>query len=259
MSAVPKLPPGYTLVALDETDSTNEEARRRAEAGARAGTLIWARSQRRGRGRLGRVWSSPPGNLYCSLLLRPDLPMAEAAKLSFVAGLAVGEALIELLPEGTRVGYKWPNDVLVGGCKAAGILLESMTLGARLASLVIGVGINVESHPEGLAYPVTSLKAQGSAATVAETLEAYMRRFDAWLGRWQEQGFAPVRQAWLARAVGLGGPIEVRFGERTLSGAFADLDPSGALILREADGGRRAISAGEVFLPPGPGSENRVR
>jgi len=259
VSEAPKLPPGYTLVALDEVDSTNEEARRRAEAGAPPGTLIWARSQRRGRGRLGRRWSSPPGNLYCSLLLRPDLPMAEAAKLSFVAGLAVGEALSELLPEDARVGHKWPNDVLVGGRKVAGILLESMTLGESLASLVIGVGVNVESHPEGLAYPVTSLGAAGSAATVTAVLEAYLRCFDRWLGRWRDQGFAPVRHAWLARAEGLGGPIVVRFGDQVLSGAFADLDHSGALIVREPDGGRRAVSAGEVFFPDRAGRENRVQ
>jgi BirA family biotin operon repressor/biotin-[acetyl-CoA-carboxylase] ligase len=259
VSAAPKLPPGYTLVVLDEVDSSNDEARRRAEAGAPPGTLIWARSQRRGRGRLGRPWSSPPGNLYCSLLLRPDLPMAEAAKLSFVAGLAVGEALSELLPEGAPVGHKWPNDVLVGGRKVAGILLESMTLGERLASLVIGVGVNVESHPEGLAYAVTSLKREGSAATPGAVLEAYLRCFDRWLGRWRDQGFAPVRQSWLARAEGLGGPIEVRFGDQTLCGAFADLDHSGALIIREPDGGRRAISAGEVFLPHRTGPENRVQ
>ncbi len=265
MSAALKLPPAYTLVALDEVDSTNEEARRRAESGAVPGTLVWARSQRRGRGRRGRVWSSPPGNLYCSALLCPNAPLAEAVKLSFVAGLAVGEALSALLPGGARIGHKWPNDVFVGGRKASGVLLQSVSLGGNHDWLIVGVGINVASYPRDLArdpardlaYAATSLRAEGSDATVAEVLEAYVWRLERWLERWRREGFAPVREAWLARAEGLGGPIEVRLGDETLRGAFADLDPSGALILHVRGGGRRAISAGEVFLRPRAGAENR--
>lgn len=259
MNAVLKLPPAYTLVALDEVDSTTEEARRRAEAGAAPGTLVWARSQRRGRGRRGRVWWSPPGNLYCSALLRPNAPLTEAVKLSFVAGLAVGEALSTLLPGGVRIGHKWPNDVFVGGRKAAGILLQSVGLGGDHDWLIVGVGINVASHPLDLAYAATSLRAEGSDATVEQTLEAYVWRLERWLERWRREGFAPVREAWLARAEGLGGPIEVRLGDETLSGAFADLDHSGALIVQLKGGGRRAISAGEVFLRPRAGPENRVQ
>ena len=259
MNAAPDLPPAYRLVALDVVDSTNEEARRLAAAGAEPGTLVWAQRQSRGRGRRGRSWLSPRGNLYCSLLLRPECPPAEVAKLCFVAGLAVGDALSEFLPEGLRISHKWPNDVLVEGRKTAGILLESATAGgANWAWLVIGVGVNVASHPARTEYPATSLAAEGAEAQVAAVLEAYVRRLDCWLGRWRCEGFAPVREAWLARAEGLGGPVEVRLPSETLTGTFAELDVDGALILVTADGGRVKVAAGEVFVPQAGGVANRV-
>ena len=257
--AVPNLPPAYRLAALDEVDSTNEEARRRAVAGAGSGTLIWARRQTRGRGRHGRTWVSPPGNLYCSLLLRPECPPAEAAKLGFVAALAVGEAVAGFLPERVRVGFKWPNDVLIEGRKVAGILLESASAGdAAVPWLVIGVGVNVASRPARTDYAATSLAAEGTQVEVPAVLAAYVRRLDAWLGLWRVQGFAPVREAWLARAERLGSPLEVRLPGEILTGTFAELDMSGALILATADGSRVKIAAGDVFFPRDLPAENRV-
>ncbi len=121
--APPKLPPAYQLVALERVASTNDEALRLAAEGAEDGTLVWAREQTGGRGRQGRVWSSPPGNLYFSLVLRPDCAPAEAAQLGFVAGVALGEAIGSVAPPLIDVNYKWPNDLLLNGRKAAGILL----------------------------------------------------------------------------------------------------------------------------------------
>ncbi len=259
MIAAPDLPPAYRLVALDEVDSTNAELRRRAAAGAEQGTLVWARRQSAGRGRRGRVWSSPPGNLYCSLLLRPARPPAEVSRLCFVAALAVGEAISALLPAAASVAHKWPNDVLVGGRKVAGILLESATVGGGIVDwVIVGVGVNVARHPDDTSYAATSLAAEGAEASVPDVLGAYVGRLDPWLGRWREEGFAPVRQAWLECAEGLGRPLEVRLARETLSGIFAELDMSGALVLATAGGGRRTVSAGEVFFPPDPGAENQV-
>lgn len=259
MSAVPALPPGYRLVTLDEVDSTNEEAKRGAASGAAAGTVIWARSQRRGRGRRGREWISPPGNLYCSLLLRPEQPPDIVAQLGFAAALAAGQAIAALLPDPEAVRHKWPNDVLVRGRKVAGILLESSgTTGAPLEWLVIGTGVNVASHPDDPERPATSLAAEGAKATVSELLERYLACLDPWLGRWRGEGFEPLRKAWLAHAQGLGEAIEVRLPRGTLAGRFAGLDAAGALIVAEKDGTRRTVTAGEVFLPPAPGSEKRV-
>lgn len=242
--------PPFRKVVLDETDSTNSEARRRAEAGAPDGLAVVARRQTAGRGRRGRRWESPEGNLYVSLLLRPDRPLAEAALLSFVAAVALGEAVAAMLPPEAPIAFKWPNDLLVGGAKCAGMLLESSAAGAgRLDWLIVGVGVNLASHPEGLPYPATDLAAAGAPApTPGAALEAFLGRFAHWRDIWSRRGFAPVRRAWLARAAGLGGPVEVRAGNATLCGTFAGLDPEGAMLLESARG-RRRVTAGDVFFP----------
>ena len=242
--------PPFRKVVLDETDSTNSEARRRAEAGAPDGLAVVARRQTTGRGRRGRRWESPEGNLYVSLLLRPDRPLAEAALLSFVAAVALGEAVAAMLPSEAPIAFKWPNDLLVGGAKCAGMLLESSAAGAgRLDWLIVGVGVNLASHPEGLPYPATDLAAAGAPAPTPDAaLETFLERFAHWRDIWSRRGFAPVRRAWLARAAGLGGPVEVRAGNATLRGTFAGLDPEGAMLLESAHG-RRRVTAGDVFFP----------
>jgi len=248
MQAASNLPPGFHLLALDAVDSTNDEARRLAETGAPDRTLVWAASQSGGRGRHGRQWQSPPGNCYSSLLLRPAVPPAAAAQISFVTALALAEAVTLLLPAGRKVSCKWPNDVLVDGAKISGILLESrMTRPGRVDWLIVGAGINVAHHPAESDYPVTSLHAAGGSATVEQTLATYVARLETWLGRWHRDGFAAVRQAWLDRADGLGQAVRVRLPDRTLNGVFEALDESGALVLLDSDGSRRAIAAGDVY------------
>jgi len=231
-----------------EIDSTNEEAKRQAAAGAPEGTLIWGRMQVQGRGRRGRPWISPPGNLYLSLLLRPERSPATAAQLGFAAALAIGEAVLPLLPPTVPLAYKWPNDVLVGGRKVSGILLESQAAGeGRLDWLVVGIGVNLVSFPEGTEYPATSLAAAGADRVPVETaLEAVAGRFHHWYQCWREQGFAPLRAAWLGRARGLGEGIRVRLPGEETSGRFVGLDGDGALLL-EQGAHRRRIAAGDVF------------
>ena len=222
-------------------------AKELARGGAGEGTLVWALEQTAGRGRRGRLWASPPGNLYSSLILRPACAVDRAAQLGFVAALAVGGALAEMLPP-REISYKWPNDVLLGGRKIAGILLESeMGGGPQPAFVVVGVGINLASAPAGTEFPATALAAESGLRVAPEImLEAYARLFANWLRRWQEEGFAPVRAAWRAQAIALGELIRVRLDGATLCGRFADIDPQGALLL-DQDGERRRISAGEVF------------
>ncbi len=246
----PEMPAKFDLVAFEEIDSTNEEARRRAIAGARDGLLVWARSQNAGRGRRGRWWASPSGNLYTSLLLRPDRPASEAATVSYVAALAVADTVSTLLPSGVAVHCKWPNDVLVTGRKVAGILLESHGGGrGKIDWLIIGVGINVAHYPDATRSSATSLADHGATATVDRVLEVYASAIARWLALWHEQGFAPVRAAWLERAHGIGQAIGVRLAEQTFDGIFESLDDDGALILAEPGGGRRRITAGEIFRP----------
>ena len=158
VNAGPQLPPGYVLRAFDRVESTNDEARRLAEQGADAGVVVVADQQLKGRGRHGRIWQSPPGNLYASLLLRPDCSIAVSAQLSLVASLALAEALVALAPPDADVRVKWPNDVLVRGAKVAGLLLESAAdAGERVAWVVVGSGVNIDSAPADTPYPATAL------------------------------------------------------------------------------------------------------
>jgi BirA family transcriptional regulator, biotin operon repressor / biotin---[acetyl-CoA-carboxylase] ligase len=246
-----ELAPFYRLVRHERIDSTNEEAKRLAAADAPNGTLVWAGEQTAGRGRRGRGWVSPVGNLYLSLLLRPRCPPATACQVNFVAGVALAEALSEFLPAGKTASLKWPNDVLIAGAKVSGVLLEaSAAADGTVDWLVVGVGVNVAHAPHDTPYPASSLHREGAHdVTVEDLLKAFARRFQSWYERWQREGFEPVRARWLAWARGLGEPIEVRLERETLHGRFADLDASGALALELADGRRRQVTAGDLYFP----------
>ena len=245
------LPAFFHLVELESCGSTNDEAKERARNAAPEGTLVRAERQTAGRGRRGREWSSPEGNLACSLILRPGLPPAQAALVSFVAALAVAEAVADLIPG--RPTLKWPNDVLVGGAKISGILLESEPgPGGAVDWLVLGTGINVASFPTDAAYPATSLRSAGAAPDINARLvmSSYARHFLVWYRRWLEQGFAPVRAAWLNAAQGLGGPITVRLATETFSGTLVDLDMDGGLLV-ECGAIVRRVTAGDIFFGSG--------
>ena len=243
------LPPAYRLVSLDGVGSTNEEAKRLAREGAEDGTLVWAREQTKGKGRSGRSWTSPPGNLYLSLVLRPDCAPAAASQLGFVAALGAGAGLAEVMPPMIELRYKWPNDILLNRRKVAGILLETESAASnRLDWLVLGLGINVTQRPSETAFPATSLREEGDTETTVEAvLEAFARHFLKWVNRWLDDGFAPVRTAWRKSAIGLGEPIRVRLPNTELEGVFEDIDDDGALLLR-AGGAVRRITAGDVFF-----------
>jgi BirA family biotin operon repressor/biotin-[acetyl-CoA-carboxylase] ligase len=247
MSLQLDLPSFYRLVGHERITSTSDEAKSLAAAGAPAGTLVWARTQSAGRGRQGREWVSPPGNLYASLILRPAVPAAIAAQLSFVAALAVGDACLAQAPD-AAIALKWPNDVLLAGRKLAGILLEShASLAGTLDWLVVGIGINLATYPVEVDYPATALSATGADAAPETVLAALAEAFLVWYQCWRDgAGFATIRSAWLARAHGLGKPVRVRLPGATLEGVFAGLDTDGALLLDSAAGQRR-IAAGEVF------------
>jgi BirA family transcriptional regulator, biotin operon repressor / biotin---[acetyl-CoA-carboxylase] ligase len=244
----PRLPDGYRLVLRETVGSTNDEATGLARSGAEQGTLVWALEQTAGRGRRAREWVSPRGNLYASLVLRPACQLEHAAQLGFVAALAVGDALAALVPGLREPALKWPNDVLVGGRKIAGLLLESeIGENGNLAFLIVGVGINLVSAPTDAEFPATSILSEGHCPPEpAAMLEAFAAHFDSWARCWRKEGFAPVRSAWRTRTRGLGEPIRVRLEGATLHGRFADIDQRGVLLLDTPDG-RRHISAGDVF------------
>lgn len=245
------LPPGFSLKRYDDVMSTSDEAKRLAEAGAEHGLVVWAASQSKGRGRRGNAWASPPGNLYVSLLLRPERTPAQAMQLSFVAALALSDAIGNLVPASAVVTCKWPNDVLVNHRKVAGLLLESSTTKAQaLDWLVIGMGVNIASAPGDLARPATALHDEGCAGLTPDRLlisycAYFAERYDQWLTR----GFAPQREAWLSRAEGRDGPVTVNLEGESFHGRFIGMDETGALIVETPDAGRRVVTAGEVFMP----------
>lgn len=249
-----RLPDFFRLQRFDQVDSTFTVAKQQAEAGAPAGTLIVARRQTAGRGRRGRTFTSPEGNLYLSLLLRPTQPAVEAAQLSFVAALAVADAVRAVLPA-ADVRQKWPNDVLLNGGKVCGILLESAADTAhpgKLSWLIAGIGINVASHPEGTDWPAMSLHAAGATTVDAEAVLGQMATaFLDWMRRWEADGFAPIRDAWTRDAIGIGEPITVRLADKIIDGRFQELDADGALVLCDENGHARTITAGEVYFPAG--------
>jgi BirA family biotin operon repressor/biotin-[acetyl-CoA-carboxylase] ligase len=238
------LPEPFRLVALDRVDSTNDEAKRAALEGAGHGTVVWAAEQTAGRGRRGREWLSPAGNLHCSLLLDPGLMPSRVPQLAFVAALAVRAALAELVPA-VPFQVKWPNDILCRGRKIAGMLLEQAP-----PFVVVGIGVDVAHAPEPGLYPTTCLRLIGSGAEPFDVLAGLCAHLGTWYARWRQDGFAPIRQAWLAEAAGLSGPVTVRLAnESTLEGHFAGLDAEGALLLDRPDGEQRKILAGDVFFP----------
>ena len=240
MRSAPVLPDGWTLVALASVGSTNDEAARLADAGAPEGTVVWSREQTGGRGRRGRHWASPAGNLYSSTILRPDCAAPRAAELGFVAALAVAD----IVPADRQVRLKWPNDVLVDGGKIAGILLESAVGRAgQVDHVVAGIGLNVGFAPQlpEMRYPGAALG--GSVETALEGLTAALA---ARLAQWRRDGFETVRAAWLAQAGPIGAEVDVRLGDELVRGRFAGLDRQGALLLDTAAGPRKIVS-GELL------------
>jgi BirA family biotin operon repressor/biotin-[acetyl-CoA-carboxylase] ligase len=242
-------PKGYGLKSFDVIDSTNEEARRLAATGEPGPVWISAARQTAGRGRRGRAWESPTGNLAATLMLRPGRSATECAQLSFVAAIAAADMLAAFAGN-TDIRVKWPNDILAGGRKIAGILLESASIGGEApAWLAIGIGINLATHPDATEFPATSLRALGATVPAADDALLHLAgHFARWYEVWRGDGFAAIRDAWLARAAGLGTRIRARLTHEETSGVFEGIDASGALLLRETAGTTRTIAAGEVFF-----------
>lgn len=243
------LPP---IEAYDELDSTNAEARRRAEAGDVGPVWITAAVQTAGRGRRGRAWSTQRGNLAATLLTVTDRTAAEAAQLSFVAALAACD-LADTCLGARSARLKWPNDVLVHGRKAVGILVESGTREDGRLWLAVGVGVNLRHAPTDVERPATAF-AEHMAAPPPEpraALEVLATAFERWRTAWATQGFAAIADGWSERASGIGERCVARLPNRTLRGVAEGLDPDGALRLRLDDGGLERITAGDVFFGEG--------
>lgn len=245
-------PAGYDRLILDETDSTMAEAARRAPD-LSGPTWIMAHRQTAARGRRGRAWSNPAGNVAATLVMRPQGTPAQAALRSFIAALALFDAFVAATGRAGPFALKWPNDVLLNGGKVAGILLESGGQGGVPGHLAIGVGVNLVTAPspaelEATAVPPVSLLSEtGARVTPEEFLGLLAAAFAAHEGRFVTYGFQPIRTAWLQRAARLGEVITARTGTASATGTFETVDETGNLILQTPHG-RQAIAAADIYF-----------
>lgn len=239
-------PPGWRVDRLETVDSTNEEARRRAAGGDPGSLWIVAGAQSAGRGRRGRTWVSPAGNLHATALLVDPCPQPRAPQLGFVAGVALASAAADLGAASARL--KWPNDLVVDGAKCAGMLLEAATLPDRRFACAVGVGVNCAHAPEGVGYP-TAVLASGAIAA-ADLFERLAARFAEALNLWARgENFAAIRAEWLARAAGVGALVRIDDARGRREGAFEGLDADGRLLFR-GEGGPEAIEAADLWISP---------
>ncbi|MBV8110659.1 MAG: biotin--[acetyl-CoA-carboxylase] ligase [Hyphomicrobiales bacterium] len=233
---------------LDAIDSTSEEARRRALAGDPGHLWIVAEEQSAGRGRRGRTWVSPRGNLYASALLIDPCPPAIAAQLGFVAGVALVRAAEDL---GAAARLKWPNDLVSGRAKCAGLLVEGVSLPRNRLACIVGVGVNCESAPEGAGYPTARLiDVEGRPADRGALFQRLAVRFDEALGQWKAgAAFEAIRALWLGHAAALGERIRIENAGGRREGTFEGLDPDGRLLFR-GKSGIETVEAADLWIFP---------
>ncbi|HLX16264.1 MAG TPA: biotin--[acetyl-CoA-carboxylase] ligase [Bradyrhizobium sp.] len=244
---------GYRLAAFDSIGSTNAEALSRVRAGERGPLWLVTSEQTAGRGRRLRPWIAPRGNLACTVVETVDTSPATAATLGFAAGLALETALrrvSQVRGSGSiKFSLKWPNDVLAGQQKLAGILLEAEAVPGDGLAVVVGIGTNVVAAPEGAPTPATSLQALGidvsAEGLFAALTDCWVEFHEIWS---QGRGFGEIRRLWLERAVGLGQPVAVNTGGETIAGIFDTIDDTGSMIVRTSAGDRVKISAGDVYF-----------
>jgi BirA family transcriptional regulator, biotin operon repressor / biotin---[acetyl-CoA-carboxylase] ligase len=249
---------GYRLAAFERIGSTNGEALARARSGERGPIWLVTSEQTAGRGRRLRPWIAPRGNLASSILELIDISPAVAATLGFAAGLALEQALRQVSVEASlrsagsdtmKFLLKWPNDVLCGPNKLAGILLEAEAVADHGLAVVVGIGTNVVAAPEGTPTPATSLAALGVQVGAEDLFVALSDAWAEYRGIWDNgRGFGEIRRQWLARAAGLGQKVSIQSGAVTISGYFDTIDDTGCLIVATPDGKRVPISAGDVFF-----------
>jgi len=257
---------GYRVEGHATVSSTNALALERAQAGDLGDLWVCALKQESGRGRRGRIWETPAGNLAATLLVVGSYEPKTAATFGFVAGLSLADALEAAAPDAriavgvdgsdgehdahaARFRLKWPNDVLADGAKLSGILLESTVLTDGRFAVVVGIGVNVVAHPTDLPYPATSLHAMGSDISAEALFTALSAAWARNVAIWDHgRGLAAIRERWLRRAAGLGGEVTVRLDGAVLRGTFDTIDEDCRFVIRDAEGRLTRITAGEVHF-----------
>lgn len=240
---------GVQLEALGTVGSTNEEARKRARRGGEGPLWITAVAQTAGRGRMTRSWTSPPGNLYASLVLPEPSAFDRAPELAFVAALAVRDAVVAEAPAlAHELAFKWPNDLMLAGRKCAGILIEGDGGPSQSVTAIVGIGVNCLNHPPDAAFPATDLAVHGATVTPELLFERLSATMCARIVQWDRgRGFAAILDDWRAAARGIGETVTVRNGGVERHGRFIGLDAAGRLVLQLRGGEIERIAAGDVF------------
>lgn len=252
----PHLPPGWRVMHFESLDGTNAALKRivEQEGDVHEGLMLWADTQTAGRGRSGRAWVSPKGNVYTSIIVEAPQNMARAPDVGFVAAVAVQETILDLPRHNApppKVSCKWPNDVLIEGHKVSGILPEMATDYLKRHWIVLGIGINLEAvNLDPAAYPPTALSLHNIDTTPAHVLTVLTRALHKWLHVWRTDGFEAIRAAWMECGPGVGATVAVGLTEGAVSGTFVGLDHDGAMLLDTRKGQRR-ILAGDVLFGDG--------
>ena len=247
---LPALPAAYELVVLDRVDDVIEEAVRRASQGAGEGTLIWARQQTAARTASGKRWYAPAGNLHCALIIEPEYDNLRALQLQYLATISIGTAIADTVLAMTGLRWRWPGEILINDLKSGAVRLSAPADSADpLPWLVLGVSVNVAEHPPNPEPErFNSIHASGTPdATVESLVEGFSRHFLSWINRWAEEGFAPVRKAWMLRADGIGETLTLDLGGGKLSGKFKGINELGEAELELEDGSGRKLSVADYF------------
>lgn len=245
---------GKNLCVFNEIRSTNTEAFRLAEEGSMEGTVVLADAQTGGKGRLGRIWTSPPGvNIYCSVVLRPPVPLMQASQMTFITSLAASRSIEHV--SGLVPVIKWPNDLLLNGAKVAGILNELSAETEKINFLVLGIGINVNmtrsQFPEDLRYPATSLAIEGNGPiSRSKLVKALLTELDALYTDYLQNGFAGIRREWELRSAMQGKQVKVSTGDHEWTGMVKGIDDFGALLVQTPAGIEEKVLSGDVSLLP---------
>lgn len=233
----------FVIRTVTTSESTQDIVKEAAIKGDPAGVVVQSLQQSAGRGRHGKAWHSPPGNLYMSLLLRPDCLADEAGQLAFVSALAVSAALDDYLPGERSKFLKWPNDVMVDGKKISGILIETSLVRGRVDYVVIGIGVNISASPkEAVSLDEMNGRENSVEGLRDSILESFQRQYKVW----QSRGFGAIKNSWSRQAYGMNQEIVVCLPDSEIKGVFKGMDEKGWLVMEDKSGNERHIKSGQI-------------
>lgn len=245
--SAPSVPPPFDLITLDVTDSSRAHAERLARKGADEGTLVWTKAQQEGIGRSGNYWMSGNHNLHCAIVLRPEDSFETCCQLSLVATICAAMAISRQAEPLEEFRYRWPNDIILNQGKIAGITLSGSLSDSVVDWMVVALNVNVYDHPKSKGFEAASMRGEGfQSFDRVQVLEAYTREFLSWINRWTDEGFEPIRKAWLFKGHQDRDPVNVELAESCISGTFNNIDYSGAIEL-ETTSGAETITLSKFF------------